>query len=535
MTQEENKIAFPVADAYYKLNADNKLELHLPGKTAYSELPETIKNEIKRGFIWGRQRGAWVSRSKGGHIPYSMYKYNIEYKGADEVNSFEDMQERKATRAENKAERFERYADNADKRAESLKSDFNRLRKDWSWLTQPITPGAGGRAFANHKNKVMARYDNGMRESIKADNLREYAENLKVNASQSELNDVYYLQNRIKENTKIVKNWPKFEAEYAEIVNNPDLATSTKIWIDGRLQAYKLAFDKLEYFNYHLDKIHAENQEKGIISDSDQVAFVKKHLPGYLTDKYKLKLLSFTRAFVAKGNPYYLLRVDGDLPDELHSGFASRSLAQLQIKKLYNLLTAYFEETQPKLENDLKGINRVIREKVERKQQLESQLNTLERSTAFDLFSQPAPAPAPTPEKVKKAEAAKKEVQKNLETDKAKKMFSKSEREVLKKRIEKSIDDLLTVKHPKHDELLTLAQNINAMRSLRSQIIDGSAIHKNVIPITPENVIKWARKPGQYDLPGVDAPGAATVTSGLRSLKKYAEKTKVMNLFKIEK
>jgi hypothetical protein len=75
-TQQEN--AFK--EAYYLLNSDNKLELHLNGKEAYTNLPESTKQDIKRAFIWGRQRGAWVSRSKDGGIPYSMKSYSIPYK-----------------------------------------------------------------------------------------------------------------------------------------------------------------------------------------------------------------------------------------------------------------------------------------------------------------------------------------------------------------------------------------------------------------------------------------------------------------------
>ena len=64
-------------NAYYILNSDNKIELHLDGKNAYTSLSETAKQNIKRAFIWGRQRGAWVSRSKDGGRPYSMKDYNI--------------------------------------------------------------------------------------------------------------------------------------------------------------------------------------------------------------------------------------------------------------------------------------------------------------------------------------------------------------------------------------------------------------------------------------------------------------------------
>jgi len=89
-----------LVNAYYLLNSDNKLELHLDGKNAYQSLSEETKTNIKRAFIWGRQRGAWVSRSKYGGVPYSMRGYQIEFRGEQEQKTFEEAREQKIARAE---------------------------------------------------------------------------------------------------------------------------------------------------------------------------------------------------------------------------------------------------------------------------------------------------------------------------------------------------------------------------------------------------------------------------------------------------
>mgnify|MGYP003657705645 CR=1 FL=1 len=71
-----------ISNAYYKLNADNKIELYFEGREAYSSLDDAVKSDIKRSFVWGRRRKAWVSRTKGVGIPYQMDKYNIPFEGA---------------------------------------------------------------------------------------------------------------------------------------------------------------------------------------------------------------------------------------------------------------------------------------------------------------------------------------------------------------------------------------------------------------------------------------------------------------------
>jgi hypothetical protein len=134
MTQETTQNIFE--GAHYILNSDNKIELHLNGKEGYTSLPESAKTDIKRAFIWGRQRGAWVSRSKNSGIPYAMRGYSIPFKQAEERKEYIEAREQKIERLENKADRYDNYAASREKKAESLQAEFNTMRKDWSWLTR---------------------------------------------------------------------------------------------------------------------------------------------------------------------------------------------------------------------------------------------------------------------------------------------------------------------------------------------------------------------------------------------------------------
>lgn len=70
--------------------------------------------------------------------------------------------------ANRKADRLEKRASRKDEIADGKKSEFNHLRKDWAWLTQPgHIPG---------RDKVLNRYDKGIELNIEADNLRDRAD-----------------------------------------------------------------------------------------------------------------------------------------------------------------------------------------------------------------------------------------------------------------------------------------------------------------------------------------------------------------------
>jgi hypothetical protein len=256
----------------YILNQETqKIELHF-AKAEYMALSEEQKKEIKSHFLWSGKAGAWVSRSIHYHYRAVQIaeKLGLENGGKEgERLSYAEELERKSEKAERRAERYEQYSENAEKRAENLQSEFNRLRKDWSWLTQPIIPGhAGSRAFGNHKAKVMARYEKGFEEYEKSDYYKERAATARATADNAKLKDRVYLHNRIKEQNSILK---KLQESIVAAENNLyklQQGEEVKAWdgslltvegqeerIERTLEKYEWEHDKLEFFEKCLDEL----------------------------------------------------------------------------------------------------------------------------------------------------------------------------------------------------------------------------------------------------------------------------------------
>jgi hypothetical protein len=251
----------------YILNQETrKIELHF-SKPEYMALSEAHKSDIRSNFLWSNKAGAWVSRSTNNHYwaIKTAEKIGLEDGGKiGERLSYAEEIEKKSERAEGRAERFEIYSDNAAKRAENLQADFNRYRKDWAWLTQPILAGhAGSQAFANHKNRVMARYERGFEEYEKSSYYQDLAATARATASNEKLKDRVYLNNRIKECNKLIKAFQGHIAGYEQQiyrVQNGEVITSRRngqpMTVEGYeeciqevLEKYEYEQDKLEFFS----------------------------------------------------------------------------------------------------------------------------------------------------------------------------------------------------------------------------------------------------------------------------------------------
>lgn len=344
-----------IEDAFYKLNSDNKIELHFDGREAYQKLPDNVKQDIKRAFIWGRRRGAWVSRAKGVGIPYQMKSYEIPFEGADELNTFDAMQERKAQRLENRANRFEERASKRDSKARSLQADFNKMRGDWSWLTQPNINSSAGRSFTNSRNRIMDRYDKGMRMSISADKLRDAAEDMRGRASQAELNSEKYLLNRIKEGEKALRRFDKFQSNYADKLQKIDEQPQDwQVWLMSRMRDYELEFQKLAYFQHHFDVLQSKKAEAGKMT-FDQVQNrlkgFSKELKDHFKSRYGITLKNVRKQFGTGERTFYFGRADKDLPEKFRSRHSASNILEGRFHELVKLIDAdkpYFDPNNPK-------------------------------------------------------------------------------------------------------------------------------------------------------------------------------------------
>ncbi|HBY21445.1 MAG TPA: hypothetical protein DEG71_10665 [Clostridiales bacterium] len=206
---------------YIRNMETGKIELHF-NKADYQALPDSTKKLIKSNFLFSRYSGAWVSRCKEPNLYHAVQVAKqlgfTEEKRIGERLSFAEQQERKADRVESRAERYEECALNAEGRARVMQAEFNDCRKDLSWVTQPNINSAGGRAFTNRRNKIVARYEKGFDEYRKSEYFRERAEIARDTASNSQLNDKVYLNNRIKECQKSINQLNKNIVSYEEIL-----------------------------------------------------------------------------------------------------------------------------------------------------------------------------------------------------------------------------------------------------------------------------------------------------------------------------
>lgn len=272
----------------YLLNQETqKIELHF-SKPEYHALSEDQKKEIKSSFLWSGKVGAWVSRSTNNHYWALKVAEKLGLENAGKVGerlSYAEELERKSEKAEARAERYEEYSANAEKRAETLQADFNKYRKDWSWLTQPIIAGhSGSRAFANHRNKVMARYERGFEEYKKSEYYQDRAATARATASNVKLNDKVYLDNKIKECNKALKMHQEHIVKYeealykiqqGETLKNRSGEILTADYIEQRitdiLEKYEYEQGKLEFFEDCLSQIGGIGYSKENVKKGDLV------------------------------------------------------------------------------------------------------------------------------------------------------------------------------------------------------------------------------------------------------------------------
>jgi len=247
------------------------IELHFL-KFEYMALQEKQKSNLNSAYTWNKTAKAWVSRSTNNHwraIEVAKQLGFTEEVKKGERLSYAEQLEIKKEKAEARAERYEQYSENAERRAENLQADFNKYRKDWSWLTQPIITGhAGSQAFARHRNKVMARYEKGFEEYQKSEYYQERSTTARATADNVKLKDKVYLHNKIKECNKILKMYQEHIVRYEDalykiqqggILKNRSGEPLTEDYIEqciaDRLEKYEWEHDKLEFFENCLEEL----------------------------------------------------------------------------------------------------------------------------------------------------------------------------------------------------------------------------------------------------------------------------------------
>lgn len=259
-----------------------RIELHFD-KTSYNQLTEDQKKVLKSGYLFSRYISAWISRSTRNHYTALRIAEQLGFTEEEKQGqrlSFEEELEIKADKAERRAERYEYKADKAVEKGESFQSEFNEMRKDWSFVTQPIILGhSGSQRFKRYKDKIMDRYKKGFEEYRKSEYFKDRAETSRVTADMKQLKNPIYLSNRIAEcNAKIRKlesniiNYEDkiYRIEQGEAITNykKELLTVEQYqsWIDETLEKMEYEIDKLAYMENCLDEVR---QEKKIYTKED--------------------------------------------------------------------------------------------------------------------------------------------------------------------------------------------------------------------------------------------------------------------------
>lgn len=266
-----------------------KIELHFE-KSEYLSLSAEQKTELKRFFSWSRYATAWVSKSSKDHYwalkIAAQLGFTEEEKQGKRLSYAEEL-ERKAEKAENRAERMESHAVNAAKRAKGLQAEFNKYRQDWSWLTQPIIAGhAGSERFARQRQKVLNRYQKGFDEYRKSDYFKERAETARATASNAQLENPVYLDNRIRECQKNIRNLEKRVVENEEILHRIENGEEIKNYYDKVVTAEMVQHrlkELAESLEYEIDKkAFMRNALDKLKADGVNIYTKDDIKPGYL-------------------------------------------------------------------------------------------------------------------------------------------------------------------------------------------------------------------------------------------------------------
>ena len=249
-----------------------KIELHFE-KSEFDSLTDDQKRQLRSAFLWSRMGKCWVSRAKEPNLWRAKeVAKNLgftEERREGERLTYEEQLERQTERAEARADRYEGYATNADKRREQLQKPLNSMRGDIAFFTQPIIPGhSGSQAFARRRERMYKQYERGFEEFRKSEYFLERAATARGTASQAQFDDPAYLDRRIKECKKTIRDREKNIIYYEGILHAIENGEEKK-WrggevvtvervselIERELELVAVTMDKQGYLESRLDEL----------------------------------------------------------------------------------------------------------------------------------------------------------------------------------------------------------------------------------------------------------------------------------------
>ncbi|GHU75917.1 hypothetical protein FACS1894188_07630 [Clostridia bacterium] len=214
-----------------------KIELHFE-KSEYTALTDEQKRELKNAFLWSSQGKCWVSRAKEPNLwrakEVAAKLGFTEERREGERLTYEEQLERQTERAEARAGRYENYAVNAEKRAEQMQKPIASMRGDTAFFTQPNINSSAGRAFTNQRERMYNRYNKGFEEYRKSEYFKDKAQTAHGSASQAQFSDPAYLDRRIKECKKEIRDREKNVVYYDELLSGVENGEEKK-WHGGEV------------------------------------------------------------------------------------------------------------------------------------------------------------------------------------------------------------------------------------------------------------------------------------------------------------
>jgi hypothetical protein len=288
----------------YKLNTDTKkIEMYFE-KSEYMALPEDDKRAIKSNFLFSRSSGAWVSRCKypstwkAEEIAKSL---GLEYEGMQgDGLSFEELQERKAERAEARADRYEARAEKAAKKGAALQKPINDLHGDVAFFTQPNINSAGGRAFTSYRNRLFDAYERGIDEFRKSEYFQKAAEKARQTSADTKPTDKGFCFRRIEDAQKDIRAQKKHLETYREWLERIEAGGIVKHF-DGREYTTEEISELIERTEMMIESsISKEAYYTAILEDLGGIQYNKTNVK--IGDKIRLYDTS-TAYEVVKVNP----------------------------------------------------------------------------------------------------------------------------------------------------------------------------------------------------------------------------------------
>lgn len=251
------KVSF-AEKGYYLVNLETgKMEIYFD-KASYLALPEDLRKAVKSYFLFSRSKGAWVSKGQAdSYMPQEIIKrLGFEKQGeTGEKLPFAKKIEQRAERAEAKAKRYEQYAGSASQRSKQLQSDWRKYSQDLAFVTQP-----GRFPF---RDKVIARFERGIEEGIKAQHFADVADRLNKSSEQSQLRNPTYLDNRIREGEAELRKIDSDAKEYETLGREvPDRLHQRAEEELEKLLYYKKAMADIGGITYNQDNVKKGDRVK---------------------------------------------------------------------------------------------------------------------------------------------------------------------------------------------------------------------------------------------------------------------------------